>query len=71
MSILATVQNDMIKLPADVHLPDGTPVRLELVDSGLQPAGWPEDYFARTAGVLAGERLERPEQGGTEMREDW
>jgi len=29
MSITATVENNTIKLPAGVHLPDGTPVRVE------------------------------------------
>ena len=29
MSINATVEKDMIKLPAGLHLPDGTPVRIE------------------------------------------
>ncbi len=29
MTFIATVQNDSIKLPPDVHLPDGTQVRVE------------------------------------------
>ena len=29
MSITSTVENNMIKLPAGVQLPDGTPVRVE------------------------------------------
>jgi len=29
VSITATVENDAIKLPAGVHLPDGTTVRVE------------------------------------------
>jgi hypothetical protein len=32
---------------------------------------WPPDYFARTAGALAGERFERPAQGDTPLRETW
>ena len=32
MSITATVENDTIKLPAGVHLPDGTEVRVDLVE---------------------------------------
>lgn len=31
MSITATVENDTIKLPAGVHLPDGTAVKIEAV----------------------------------------
>lgn len=35
MSITATVEGDTIKLPTGIHLPDGTPVRIEpLEDTG-------------------------------------
>ena len=71
MSITATVENDMIRLPADVHLPDGTQVRLEPIDPSRPSRGWPAGYFVRTSGMLAGERLERPEQGTVEHREEW
>ena len=71
MSITATVENDMIRLPADVHLPDGTQVRLEPIDPGQPARGWPAGYFARTAGMLAGEPFERPEQGTVEQRGEW
>ena len=68
---MATVENDMIRLPADVHLPDGTRVRLEPVEPSQPSRGWPTGYFARTAGMLADERMERPEQDTTEQREAW
>ena len=71
MSITVTVENDMIRLPADMHLPDGTQVRLEPIVPSQSVRGWPAGYFARTAGMLAGERMERPEQGTAEQREDW
>ncbi len=71
MSITATVENDIIRLPANVHLPDGTQVRLEPIDSGPPSRGWPAGYFARTAGMLAGEPFERPGQGTAEQREVW
>lgn len=32
---------------------------------------WPDGYFEETAGALAGERFERPEQGGLPTREAW
>ncbi len=32
MSITATVEKDMIKLPQNVHFPDGAKVRIELID---------------------------------------
>lgn len=33
--------------------------------------GWPEGYFERTAGCLAGEEFERPEQLPLQTREPW
>ena len=71
MSITVTVENDTIRLPADVHLPDGTQVRLEPIGPSQPSRGWPSGYFARTAGMLAGECLERLEQGTVEQREVW
>ncbi len=44
MSITATVENDTIKLPPGVHLPDGTTVTVESVE--VPRAG---DDFARMA----------------------
>lgn len=34
MSIIATVENDTIKLPAGVHVPDGTKVEITLPEEG-------------------------------------
>jgi hypothetical protein len=69
MRITAIVEQDTIKLPDGVHVPDGTRVRLEIATAGASQ--WPPDYFERTAGVLAGEPLERPAQGGAPLREAW
>ena len=33
-------------------------------------AGWPDQYFERTAGALAGENFDRPSQGDLEQREN-
>ena len=63
MQILATVENDTIKLPPGVHLPDGTAVRVEAEPIIPAGQGWPPGYFERTAGALAGEPFERPPQG--------
>jgi hypothetical protein len=71
VSITAVIENDTIKLPAGVHLPDGTPVRVESLTDGTRGAGWPPGYFERTAGALVGERFERPEQGSLPQREKW
>jgi predicted DNA-binding antitoxin AbrB/MazE fold protein len=38
MSITATVEKDTIKLPKNVHLPDGSKVRIELIGSRPSPA---------------------------------
>jgi hypothetical protein len=35
------------------------------------PGGWPDGYFARTAGALAGEEFARPPQGALPEREAW
>ena len=52
MSITAIVENDTIKLPAGIHLPDGTRVQIEAqVSSKTKP--WME-----LAGCLAGEAEE-------------
>ena len=71
MSITATVENDTIKLPSGVHLPDGTQVHLEPVAAGVPMKNWPAGYFEHTAGALVGERFDRPEQEAVERREDW
>ena len=63
MSITATVEKDIIRLPANVHLPDGTQVRLEPIAPVQSRRDWPAGYFAHTAGMLAGEHFERPAQG--------
>ena len=65
MSITAIVQNDIIRLPVGLHLPDGTAVRLEIAHAGEPATRWPAGYFERTAGALAGEPMERPAQGET------
>ena len=71
MSITAIVENDTIRLPAGIHLPDGTAVRLDIGGTGEPASQWPAGYFERTAGVLAGERMERPAQGDSPVREVW
>jgi hypothetical protein len=43
---------------------------LALVGNGSAHA-WPDGYFVRTAGALAGEKFERPEQGTAETRGTW
>ena len=71
MSITAIVENDIIRLPVGIHLPDGTAVRLDIGDTDERASQWPAGYFERTAGVLAGERMERPAQGDSPVREGW
>jgi hypothetical protein len=42
---------------------------------GSKPAApaaqWPDGYFERTAGALAGEQFDRPQQGTSPTREAW
>ena len=67
MSYTGTVQNDTFKLPAEVHLPDGTPVRIEpleapapaRVDAWLERARGTARAGIRTDEVMA---LTRGEQ---------
>lgn len=53
MSIItATVENNVIKLPAGMHLPDGTPVRVEtLTDTARKPFG---ERYAKFIGAVKG-----------------
>ena len=45
MSITATVENDIIKLPPGVHLPDGTRVRVEPEEpAGEGALGWMKEF---------------------------
>ena len=46
MTIIATVENDTIKLPADVHLPDGTEVTIQPTVSELPAATGRRRTFA-------------------------
>ena len=39
--------------------------------NGPPPKNWPEAYFDQTAGALAGEPFERPDQGTVPIREVW
>lgn len=40
-------------------------------DSASAPAAWPTGYFEQTAGALADEGFERPNQGELGEREAW
>ena len=46
MSITATVENDTIKLPVGVHVPDGTKVSIETVPATEQGADERVDWTA-------------------------
>jgi hypothetical protein len=51
VSITATVENNTIKLPAGVHLPDGTQVRIETEQEALPALG---ERLASFVGILDG-----------------
>ncbi len=69
--IQAIVENDLVRLPSGVHLPDGTRVRLEVLPPPETPSGWPDGYFSETAGQLEGERFDRPPQGELPQPASW
>jgi hypothetical protein len=54
MSITATVENNTIKLPPGVHLPDGTPVRVEPLDAE------PTSTFAQRYAAFVGAVKDAP-----------
>ena len=85
--ILAGMSPIVRELDARLHALDARTARMveQLVRDALQlasekmarpggnvaGAGWPDHYFERTAGALAGETFERPPQGSPEERETW
>ena len=71
VSIQAVVQNDLVRLPSGVHLPDGTQVRLEALPRFDSLTGWPDGYFKETAGVLEGEPFDQPSQGEVPQPVSW
>lgn len=59
MQLEATVEHDVIRLPADLHLPDGTTVKVEIDDQmAADAAAKAAEYMAKVAWA------ESPEGGG-------
>jgi hypothetical protein len=60
-----------------VDWPEGTRAQVTPVSGSAAPPDtgpqkkWPDGYFERTSGALAGERFERPPQPPFPQREDW
>ncbi len=56
MSIVATVENDTIKLPPGVHVPDGTKVEITLPQTPVETAqtGNPLHWTLKYSGVVEG-----------------
>lgn len=46
-------------------------VLVEPTANSRPQSAWPDGYFEKTAGALAGERFERPAQGELTQREAW
>ena len=61
MTITAKVENDTIRLPADVHLPDGTEVTIEPTLSSAEAAQGSRGTFAERYAKYAGIADELPE----------
>ena len=51
MSITAMVENNIVRLPADAHFPDGAHVRVELLETPMAASAMRE--WLRTAGGAA------------------
>ena len=61
-----------IRLPNDVQLAPGkAEVTVEQDATRQQLSDWPVGYFEETAGKLAGEEFQRPEQGELPQRDAW
>ncbi len=71
VSIQAVVENDLLRLPSGVHLPDGTWVRIEVLPPFEGPSGWPVGYFQETVGRFEGERFDRLSQGELPQIVSW
>lgn len=56
MSITATVENDSIKLPPDVHVPDGTMVEIILQEDATTESKPPGtlSWMLKYAGIIEG-----------------
>lgn len=61
MSITATIENNIVRIPADAHFPDGAHVRIELLDQPepgsamrewLQTAGGAAKPGVTTAAIM-------------------
>jgi hypothetical protein len=54
MSIVATVENDSIKLPAGVHLPNGTKVSIETLNAHSEASSEQSfaERYAKYVGVV-------------------
>jgi hypothetical protein len=64
MSITAIVENDTIKLPAGVHLPDGTRVQIATADDAQEAPGADDPLYrlaelAEPMGALSNEEIDR------------
>ena len=68
--IYAIFENGVFRPTEPVDLPEHSQVEFEprVLDVAKD---WPNDYFQRTAGSLAGEKFERPSQGELPERDSW
>jgi predicted DNA-binding antitoxin AbrB/MazE fold protein len=69
---ISAIYSDGVFRPLEpVDWPEGTKAEVVAVPESQVQGAWPERYFERTAGALAGEDFERPPQGELPAREAW
>lgn len=68
---IATIIDGKIVLSQPVDWPDGTSVEVTPIASPSNGDTWPASYFDQTAGALAGEDFDQPEQGELPSRDCW
>lgn len=68
---IATIIDGRIVVSHPLEWPDGTCVEVTPIAAPTNGAAWPAGYFDQTAGALAGEDFDRPEQGKLQNRDRW
>jgi hypothetical protein len=66
MSFTATVENDVIKLPENTHLPNGSTVRIEVIEKpriAPEVAAWLDKISGKATSGLSTDEIMRESRG--------